>query len=94
MALLNLVAYTGDSTHLTSQEVANVTNQLEGLAAYAVDDVKVCILNRKKLSAIKRTPSTTNCYPFKTDFYHQLLQDFLFKYKSHRQNYEIMLYIL
>ncbi|XP_052079943.1 uncharacterized protein LOC127718086 [Mytilus californianus] len=41
MALRNLVAYTGDGVHLTSQEVANVTNQLEGLAAYAVDDVKI-----------------------------------------------------
>lgn len=41
MALLGLVAFTGDSAHLTSQEVANVTDQLEGLAAYAVDDVKV-----------------------------------------------------
>lgn len=43
MALRNLVAYTGDGVHLTSQEVANVTNQLEGLAAYAVDDVMVYI---------------------------------------------------
>lgn len=41
MALRSLVDYTGDGAHLTSQEVANVTNQLEGLASYAVDDVQV-----------------------------------------------------